>query len=256
MIQKQTNTGYKIQVYIKTLIVACLIYLISIYIYPESAFEQSIVFLVMCTLFKKATSVYKAYIQENRRISKKNLVIVFLLFIAIELGFLYYDQSWQHIDSNSKKDSHIDTGLEYPWILHAVENLNVTLPEVPLPGPVQLPELQFKLIQYPPTDTVEEEVVKIESPDESALLDSTTAESPGEEAPSGESATEIAPEEAKVEEEEEEENKFLGLTKSTWKAVAVVTLIVGASYSHGVIKETTRAVVDSIQGRLFPQQNE
>ena len=172
------------------------------------------------------------------------------------MDFLYYDQSWQHIDSNSKKDSHIDTGLEYPWILHAVENLNVTLPEVPLPGPVQLPELQFKLIQYPPTDTVEEEVVKIKSPDESALLDSTTAESPGEEAPSGESATEIAPEEAKVEEEEEEENKFLGLTKSTWKAVAVVTLIVGASYSHGVIKETTRAVVDSIQGRLFPQQNE
>jgi hypothetical protein len=255
MIQKQTNTGYKIQVYIKTLIVACLIYLISIYIYPESAFEQSIAFLVMCTLFKKATSVYKACIQENRRISKKRLAIVFLLFIAIELGFLYYDQSWQHIDSNSKNDSHIDTGLEYPWILQAVENLSVTLPEVPLPGPVQLPELQLKLIQYPPTDTVEEEeeeVVKIKSP-ESALLDSTTAESPGEEAPSGESATEIAPEEAKV---EEKENKFLGLTKSTWKAVAVLTLIVGASYSHGVIKETTRAVVDSIQGRLFPQQNE
>jgi hypothetical protein len=247
MNQTLTVIGHKIPLHVKSLIIAFLIYMISTILYPDNVMEQSIAFLAMCVLFKNAKSIYKARIQVNLRISKKHLLIAFLLYIAVHLGFRCYDGRWR-MDSNSNDDQQQliiinEIRLDIPLIMKA-DNLNATLPVV-LPGPVlHGPDKDILDSSFAQEiEVFDEDEFSLEMIDPELALHSTAAESSGEDAPSEESPSEAG------------EEKFIGLTKTAWKVIAVGTVIAFASYSSGAIKDTTRAVLESIQSKIV-QRNE
>jgi hypothetical protein len=152
------------------------------------------------------------------------------------------------MDSNSNDDQQQliiinEIRLDIPLIMKA-DNLNATL-QVVLPGPVLHGPgkdiLDSSFAQE--IEVFDEDEFSLEMIDPELALHSTATESSGEDAPSKESPSEAG------------EEKFIGLTKTAWKVIAVGTVIAFASYSSGAIKDTTQAVLESIQSKIV-QRNE